>query len=104
MSIEIPTHQGVLLDDDLEISFSELCATCHVHAELVIQLVEVGALEPFGKEQAQWRFSGTAIRRLMRALKLQQDLDINLAGAALALELLDEIDRLHDRLRVLENL
>ena len=40
--------------------------------------------------------------RLVRALNLQRDLDINPAGAALALELLDEIDHLRERLRTLE--
>lgn len=93
---------GILLDDTVEFSLSEVCRICHVHAEVVIQLVEVGALEPRGKEPSQWRFTGHAIRRLERAMNLQRDLDVNLAGAALALELLDEIDHLRDRLRILE--
>lgn len=102
MSREKETHVGILLDDTVEFSLTEVCRTCHVHAEVVIQLVEVGALEPHGKEPSQWRFTGHAIRRLERAVNLQRDLDVNLAGAALALELLDEIDQLRDRLRILE--
>jgi chaperone modulatory protein CbpM len=35
------------------------------------------------------------------ALRLQRDLDIDLAGAALALELLDEIESLRARLRAM---
>jgi chaperone modulatory protein CbpM len=35
---------------------------------------------------------------VQRALRLQHDLDLNIAGAALAIELLDEIKLLKDRL------
>ena len=41
-------------------------------------------------------------RRARTAIRLQRDLDINLAGAALVLELLDEIDTLRSRLHVLD--
>jgi chaperone modulatory protein CbpM len=42
------------------------------------------------------------VRRARRALRLQRDLDLNLAGAALALDLLDEVEILRERVRVLE--
>jgi chaperone modulatory protein CbpM len=35
------------------------------------------------------------------ALRWQRDLDVSLAGAALALELLERIDQLHTRLRAI---
>ena len=37
-----------------------------------------------------------------RVIRLQHDLRVNLAGAALALDLLDEIDQLRARLRALD--
>jgi chaperone modulatory protein CbpM len=40
-------------------------------------------------------FSHDDIRRIRMVLQLQNDLGLNLSGAALAIELLDEIDRLH---------
>jgi ATP-dependent Clp protease ATP-binding subunit ClpB len=58
-------------------------------------------LEPRGQEQGQWRFRGQALRRIDRALNLQRDLDINLAGVELVLDLLDEIDALRSRVRTL---
>ena len=79
-------------------TLGELCHTCTVHAEIVVEMVSEGILEPEGEAPAQWRFSGSALRRLRTALRLQQDLQINLAGAALVLELLDE---LHDLRRQL---
>jgi chaperone modulatory protein CbpM len=103
MNSEQETRVGVLLDESVEFSLSEICSTCHVHAELIVQLVEVGVLEPRGTEPGQWRFPGHALRRIERALNLQRDLEINLAGVALALDLLDEIDQLRSRLRMFES-
>jgi ATP-dependent Clp protease ATP-binding subunit ClpB len=61
----------------------------------------VEGLEPRGQEPGQWRFRGQALRRIDRALNLQRDLDINLAGVELVLDLLDEIDALRSRVRTL---
>lgn len=95
-------HDIEVLDESLALSLAELCRSCSVRAETVIALVEEGLLEPRGSTPAQWTFSGPALRRLQIALRLQQDLHINPPGAALAVELLDEIERLRERLRVLE--
>ena len=64
---------------------------------MILQLVETGVLEPSRTDPAQWRFAGHALGRIDRALSLRHDLDINPAGVALVLELLNEIDRLRDR-------
>ncbi len=41
----------------------------------------------------EWRFSGAALRRARLALRLERDLELNLAGVALALELMEELER-----------
>jgi chaperone modulatory protein CbpM len=102
MNSEQETRVGIVLDESVEFSLSEICRSCHVHAEVIIQLVEIGALEPRGNEPDQWRFPGHALRRIERALNLQRDLEINLAGVALVLDLLDEIEQLRGRLRTFE--
>jgi chaperone modulatory protein CbpM len=94
---------GVLLDEQTEISLSELCEACSSSAEWIIELVEVGALDPVGYQQTLWRFSGSSLQRARTAMRLQRDLDLNLAGVALALDLLDEIEALESRLRCLES-
>ena len=45
-------------------------------------------------DRAQWRFSGVALTRVQRVIRLQHDFGVNLPGAALALELLEELERL----------
>lgn len=85
---------GVVLDDALSLSLRELCHSCGVSAEQVLAMVEEGVVEPYGAEPRVWRFPGASIRRVQIALRLQRDLQVNLAGAALALELLDELEAL----------
>jgi chaperone modulatory protein CbpM len=96
------TLNGILLDDQVELSLNELCSACSSSAEWIIELVEEGALEPIGDEQSSWRFTGTSLQRAHTARRLQRDLGINLAGIALALDLLDEIETMRSRLRQLE--
>ena len=90
---------GDVLDEDVELTLGELCRTCQLPAERVYELVEEGIIEPLGREPAGWRFRWTSVRRVRCALRLEHDLGVNLAGAALALDLLEELNRLRARLR-----
>jgi len=94
---------GILLDEQTELSLDDLCQACSSSTKWVIELVEEGALEPVGHEPSQWRFTGTSLQRAHTAMRLQRDLGLNLAGIALALDLLDEIETMRVRLRRLEN-
>ena len=85
---------GDLLDEEMDISLAQLCRVCALRPELAIAMVEEGILKPSGKQAGHWRFPPGSIRRARVALRLQQDLDLNLAGAALVLKLLDRIRRL----------
>ena len=85
---------AVLLDDSVEFSLTEVCAACSVSEEFVIEIVAEGIVEPLGRDRAQWRFTGIALTRVQRVLRLQHDFGVNLAGAALALDLLEELERL----------
>jgi chaperone modulatory protein CbpM len=93
------TLTGLLLDEQIELSLTEISHACSTSPEWIIELVEEGVLEPIGGAQAEWRFQGTSIQKAHAAMRLQRDLDINLAGVALALDLLDEIEDLRARLR-----
>jgi chaperone modulatory protein CbpM len=85
---------AVLLDDSVEFSLSELCSLCSLSEAIVVEIVAEGIVEPLGHAPAQWRFSGLALTRVQRVVRLQHDFGVNLPGAALALELLEEVERL----------
>jgi chaperone modulatory protein CbpM len=90
---------GRILEDEKRLTLRQLCEACSVHAEYIIELVDQGFIEPSGMERSHWCFSGVTIRRVQKAKRLQRDLGVNLAGVALAVELMDEIDRLRAKLR-----
>lgn len=92
------TLTGILLDERAELSLTEFSRACSSSTEWVIELVGEGVLEPAGQERAHWRFSGISLLRARAAMRLQHDLDINLAGVALALDLIEEIETLRERL------
>ena len=102
MAKQIQTFSGMLIEDDDELSLGEMCRACAIHADWLIDLVNEGILEPRGEDTSRWRFSSVELMRVHRVIRLQQDLRVNLAGAALALDLLDEIDQLRARLRTLD--
>ena len=92
---------GVVLDEATLVTFTELCQTCDVGADVIAEMVDLGILDPAGGGPGDWCFGGVSLRRAATAVRLQRDLGVNLAGAALALELLERIDRLEARLRAL---
>ncbi len=94
-----PTLAGEILDEQLELSLAELCRACQVAPAQVTEYVSEGIIEPCAGEPGQWRFRGVSVIRMRSALRLQRDLGVNVAGAALALDLLDELDRLRMQLR-----
>ncbi|MGA8865016.1 MAG: chaperone modulator CbpM [Gallionella sp.] len=88
-----------ILEEQTGLTLADLCRACAVHDEQIIALVDAGVLEPQGREPAHWSFGGASLYRARRVLRLQRDFDIDLAGAALALQLLEEIDALRARVR-----
>jgi len=87
---------GIVVSDDQTVSLGELCKCCNLAAEQVLTMVEYGIVDPleFKSNHIQWQFTGNSMLRVQTALRLQRDLEVNLAGVALALDLLDEIKTL----------
>ena len=93
---------GLILEDQTELSLDDLCRACAAQAGRIVELVDEGLLTPAGVAPREWRFTGVHLHRARVALRLESDLGVNLAGAALALELLEELDTLRARVLRLE--
>ena len=91
---------GVILDEYVEVTLTEMCHACKVEETVILALVDEGIVEPMARDILPWRFSGTAVPRVARALRLQRDLELNPAGVAFALDLLSEIEELRGRLKI----
>lgn len=110
---------GIVIDERVQLTTRDLCRACGSSTEWVIELVHEGVLTiesrtdegrnvegqdveggtVGGEITETWRFSGPTLERAIRARRLQRDLDLNLPGVALVLELMDEIESLRQRLR-----
>ncbi|HEX5788618.1 MAG TPA: chaperone modulator CbpM [Woeseiaceae bacterium] len=90
---------GIVIDERVELTTRDLCRACATSTEWVVELVHEGIVEVRGETLEEWRFSGAALARVIRARRLQRDLDLNLPGVALVLELMDEIEALRQQLR-----
>ena len=93
--------EGEIVEEEVEFTFVELCRVSGASEEQLTMWISEGAFEPRGARPEEWRFSGAALRRVRTANRLARDLDINAAGIALALDLLDEIDALRAQLKPL---
>ncbi len=89
---------GTILEEEVVLSLAELCRASRLSAERVIDLANEGVVEPIGRRPEKWQFRGISLRRIRCAQRLEEDLGVNTAGAALVLDLLDEIERLRVRL------
>jgi chaperone modulatory protein CbpM len=90
-----------LIDEQTTFTLADLCRCCAVEGELIESLVEQGILEPAGRRGRHWCFPPSSLRRARITIHLQRDLGVNLAGAALVLDLLERIDELDARLRAM---
>jgi len=85
---------GIVLDDRIEFSLIETCRLCRVQARHVAEMVDEGILQPTGARPLRWRFNGVMVRRLQVAVRLERDLGVNLPGAAVILEMLEQLEEL----------
>jgi chaperone modulatory protein CbpM len=98
-----PLQADVLGDRDW-IAATEVCQLCRIELTAVVELADLGIVSPRGYAPDQWQFPATVLPRLRTVGRLMRDLGVNVSGAALAVELLEEQHFLERRLRRLERL
>ncbi|WP_108652813.1 chaperone modulator CbpM [Dongshaea marina] len=104
MGTQITVTQTHILDQQTRYSLVEICECEHICAEVVVDLVSHGVIDPVeeGALPSRWQFDVNNFFRLRRALRLQRDLKLNLPGIAVASDLLDELDELRRELAQLK--
>ena len=94
MNKQMTIYTSVLLDENTNYTLQELSDLCNQGKELILEMIDEGMIVPTGSSPSQWRFGLREIHRVQTAHRLIRDLQINLAGAALALDLLEELEKL----------
>jgi len=96
------TLVGAILEEEVVLTLDEVCHAARLSSRRVIELTREGIVEPIaesaGGKPESWCFRGVDLKRMRCARRLEEDLGINTPGIALALDLLDELERLRRRL------
>ena len=81
------------------LTLTEIIEITQTSEAFIQELIDFGILIP--RDQV---FSLEHLQRIKTVQHLQQDLEINMAGAAMVLELLDQIDEMEERLAFFERM
>ena len=90
---------GAIFEESAILTIQDLSRICAVDERHIMELVHEGVISVIEIEATEWRFGGAALRRTRLALRLERDLEINLAGVALALDLMEELEHLRRELK-----
>ncbi|MGK0249518.1 MAG: chaperone modulatory protein CbpM [Oleispira sp.] len=97
-------EQSLMSDTQLTyLSFTEVCVQTGAAENVVNEIIEQGIVEPIGSSSSEWQFSPTMLVLTKKAVRMHQDLNVDWAGVALAIELLDEMEQLKEKNRYLES-
>src|ERR1700733_9402258 len=90
---------GAIFEESGLLTLKDLSRMCAVDERHIVEFVEEGVLDVVEVDTTEWHFTGGAGRRARLALRLERDLELNLAGVALALELMEELQHLRRELQ-----
>ncbi len=89
---------GVIFEESAVLTVKDLSRICAVEERHIVEFVEEGVLSVVRVDTSEWHFTGAALRRARLALRLERDLELNMAGVALALQLMEELEQLRGAL------
>jgi chaperone modulatory protein CbpM len=92
--------EGSIVEHDVHMTIVELAKATCTPQDMIMAWVSEGVLSPAGASPEDWRFSGNSLQRAKTAARLMHDLELNLPGVALALNLLEELDQLRSQLHL----
>lgn len=86
-------------------SIVQVCMVSAVEKSFVIDLVQYGVVDPEGDNTTpdKWLFTRTQVSLCKRAANLHYDLQVNIPGIGLALQLLDELELLRAKVKLLQD-
>lgn len=92
---------GIVIEESTTYTIEEVCQHYHIPKALLVELIEYGLFDNNTTQLELIKLDQKALRTMETAFRLHRDLDINLPGVALAVELLEKIDNMRDELRML---
>jgi chaperone modulatory protein CbpM len=87
------------MSDDDVLTLEELCSACALERDWLVVRVREGLIPATEAGAAELRFTAATLTRVRRMLDIERTYDAAPELAALAADMLEEIDRLRARLR-----
>jgi len=94
---------GILMDEGTKISFIEICQKCNISEQMLLEMIEHGLLHHEVHYSNKIHVDSKTFLRIQSASRLHQDLGINIPGVVLALELLDELEKITSEFDILHH-
>jgi len=86
-------------NDDAVFTLEELCSVCALEREWLVLRVREGLIPATEVGASEWRFTRATLARVRRMRDIERTYDAAPELAALAADMLEEIDQLRARLR-----
>lgn len=80
-----------MLNDNVFYTTNAVCSSYQLKPDTISEMVDWGIAEPSGNKPEKWIFTHHDYVRIGRACRFNNDLEINIPGAALALQLIEDI-------------
>jgi chaperone modulatory protein CbpM len=81
---------------EIRLSGEQLATAAQISVTRLVRLIHLGIVEPVAPGSSE--FTAATAARLRRMLRLRSDLGVNLAGAAIIVDLLERLDGLEQEL------
>ncbi|HAF87309.1 MAG TPA: hypothetical protein DCG13_01955 [Legionellales bacterium] len=88
------------LETQFTLTLAEVTYSLNVDTATVMAILDEGVIDLPQKTYNDLYFDTTTFQQLRKIVRLNQDLNINIAGACMVFELLEELDELKERLSV----
>ena len=93
---------GILMNENTTFSVVEVCQHCHLSEDVLMEWIANGLFGEQYHTNILTQFDYQMVDRVRTAHRLQHDLEVNLQGVILALELMDEMAKMRDELAILK--
>lgn len=97
-----PMPVAEIIGQELEADLEQVCRLCGLDSAELLDWVREGVAEPRAAEDKPWHFSARQVRRVFVAQRLKRDLELDTSALPVVLDLIEEVEILRRRVRLLE--
>lgn len=91
-----------LIMGEKKISFIQVCKIYHISEKWLSELLEYGLIESSEKKLSDLTFDEHLLAKVQKAHRFYEDLDVNIPGVLVILDLLEELDKTKKELDILQ--